>query len=50
MRGYQNEKLHNHCWPLDHVPGTRMKITVCCHCKALKVSEDAKTEKVDNPL
>lgn len=41
--------LHNHCWHLDHVPGTGIKVTVCCNCKARKVSEAAKAEKLEMP-
>ena len=48
QRFHRNEKLHDHCWHLDHVPGTRMKITVCCACKALKVSETSKADKSES--
>jgi hypothetical protein len=43
----QTERLDNHCWHLEHIPGTQIKITQCCACKAKKVTDAAKKEKLD---
>jgi hypothetical protein len=37
--------FNTHCWHLEHIPRTQIKITMCCAYKAKKVT--AKKEKLE---